>query len=125
MPKQILGITLMIIQNIFRRKVQNSTPQEPGMDYNANTGLRKKALGILRALNHPARRQILQVLHQYGRMGISEICKKLHLEDFAASQHLAILLATEFVTLDGNTKMYSVNYNKVKEANLVNKQLRN
>jgi DNA-binding transcriptional ArsR family regulator len=115
----------MIIQNIFRRKVQNSTPQEPSMDYNQDTGLRKKALSILRALNHPARRQILQVLHQYGRMSKIEICKKLHLEDFAASQHLAILLATEFVTLDGNTKMYSVNYNKVKEANLVNKQLRN
>ena len=100
-------------------------PQEPSRDYNPDTRLRKKAISILRALNHPTRRQILQVLHQYGRMSMCEICKKLHLEDFAASQHLAILQDTEFVTIEGNSKLYSVNYNQVKEAYLVNKQLRN
>jgi hypothetical protein len=29
------------------------------------------------------------------------------------------------VTIEGTSKTYSVNYNKVKEANLVNSQLRN
>jgi DNA-binding transcriptional ArsR family regulator len=125
MAKQVLRKTPMILQNIFRRKVQNSMPQEPNVDYNPDSCLRKKALSILRALNHPARRQILQVLHQYGRMSMIEICIKLQLEDFAASQHLAILQDTEFVTIEGTSKTYSVNYNKVKEANLVNKQLRN
>src|SRR5215213_2535308 len=125
MQKQVLRITPMFIQKIFRRKVQNSMPREPSRDYNPDTRLRKKAISILRALNHPTRRQILQVLHQYGRMSVSEICKKLHLEDFAASQHLAILQDTEFVTIEGNSKLYSVNYNQVKEAYLVNKQLRN
>ena len=99
--------------------------QEPGRNNTPDALLRKKALSILRALNHPARRQILQVLHQYGSMGIKEICIKLHLEDFAASQHLAILQETEFVTVEGNSKLYTVNYSQVKEAYQVNKLLRN
>jgi DNA-binding transcriptional ArsR family regulator len=113
----------MIVQNILQRKIRNDMAQEPGR-YNSDELLKKKALKILRALNHPARRQILQLLDQYGKMSKSEICIKLHLEDFAASQHLAILQDSEFVIIEENSKFYRVNYNQVIEANQVNKQLR-
>ena len=115
----------MMVQTILQRKVRNVMTQELSGDNTPEALLRKKALRILRALNHPARRQILQVLHQYGSMSINEICIKLHLEDFAASQHLAILQETEFVTVEENRKLYTVNYNQVKEAYQVNKLLRN
>jgi DNA-binding transcriptional ArsR family regulator len=94
------------------------------MEHTPEELLRKKAQTILRALNHPARRQILQLLDQYGKMTIDEICKRLQLENFSTSQHLAILKETQFVTLVDNGRLYTVNYDQVKEAHHINKQLR-
>ena len=50
----------------------------------------KKAALILRAINHKLRQQILKLVHQNGRMTVTEIYVKLRLEQSVASQHLAI-----------------------------------
>ena len=51
----------------------------------------KKALLILRALNHKLRQQILKLLDEKRKVTVTEIYIELRLEQSVTSQHLAIL----------------------------------
>lgn len=78
----------------------------------------KKAALILRAVNHPLRQQMLKLLHQHGKMTVTEIYKKLRLEQSVTSQHLAILRRAGFVDTDREGKFifYSVNHRRLKDV---------
>lgn len=78
----------------------------------------KKAALILRAVNHPLRQQVLKLLHQHKRMTVTEIYKKLRLEQSVASQHLAILRRAGFAVTEREGKFifYSVNYQRLKDV---------
>lgn len=77
----------------------------------------KKAGHLIRALNHSLRQQLLRLIHDNGRITVTQIYIKLRLEQSVASQHLAILRKAGFVLTerDGKFIFYTVNYNKVKE----------
>ncbi|MFN2456974.1 MAG: ArsR/SmtB family transcription factor [Chitinophagaceae bacterium] len=81
----------------------------------------KKAALILRAVNHKLRQIILKLIHQNGRMPVTEIYMKLRLEQSVASQHLAILRKAGFVTTarEGKFIYYSVDYNWLSEVHRV------
>ena len=87
----------------------------------------KKAALILRAVNHKLRQQVLRLIHQNGKMTVTEIYVKLRLEQSVASQHLAILRKAGFVhTLrDGKFIFYSVNNERLDEVHLFAQQLLN
>jgi len=78
----------------------------------------KKAALILRAVNHKLRQQIMKLIHQNGKMTVTEIYVKLRLEQSVASQHLAILRKAGFVTTvrDGKFIYYSVNYERLEQV---------
>ena len=78
----------------------------------------KKAALILRAVNHKLRQQMLRLLHQNGKMTVTEIYVKLRLEQSVASQHLAILRKAGFVNTvrDGKFIYYSVNYERLDQV---------
>ncbi len=57
------------------------------LDY---TELRKAVL-VLRAVNHKLRQRMLDLLEENQRMTVTDIYVKLRLEQSVASQHLAIL----------------------------------
>ncbi|MEI6407934.1 MAG: metalloregulator ArsR/SmtB family transcription factor [Bacteroidota bacterium] len=57
------------------------------LDY---TELRKAVL-VLRAVNHKLRQRIIDLLDENQRMTVTDIYVKLRLEQSVASQHLAIL----------------------------------
>lgn len=78
----------------------------------------KKVALILRAVNHSLRQQLLKLLHQHGKMTVTEIYKKLRLEQSVTSQHLAILRRAGFVNTDREGKFifYSVNYQRLKDV---------
>ena len=78
----------------------------------------KKAALILRAINHKLRQQILKLIHQNGRMTVTEIYVKLRLEQSVASQHLAILRKAGYVNTlrDGKFIFYSVNYSRLDQV---------
>lgn len=61
--------------------------QEILLDY---TELRKAVL-VLRAVNHKLRQRMLDLLEENQRMTVTDIYVKLRLEQSVASQHLAIL----------------------------------
>jgi DNA-binding transcriptional ArsR family regulator len=78
----------------------------------------KKAALILRAINHKLRQQILKLIHQQGKITVTEIYVKLRLEQSVASQHLAILRKAGFVITvrDGKFIHYSVNYDRLDQV---------
>ena len=86
--------------------------------------LKKSAL-ILRAVNHKLRQQIMKLIHQNGKMTVTEIYVKLRLEQSVASQHLAILRKAGFVITerDGKFIYYSVNYTRLSEIHRVAQEL--
>jgi DNA-binding transcriptional ArsR family regulator len=87
----------------------------------------KKAALVLRAVNHKLRQQMLRLIHQNGKMTVTEIYVKLRLEQSVASQHLAILRKAGFVdTLrDGKFIFYSVSKERLQEAHAFAQQLLN
>ena len=81
----------------------------------------KKAALILRAINHKLRQQILKLIHQHGKITVTEIYVKLRLEQSVASQHLAILRKAGYVLTvrDGKFIYYSVNYDRLDQVHSV------
>lgn len=51
----------------------------------------RKAVLVLRAVNHKLRQSIIDLLEENNRMTVTDIYIKLRLEQSVASQHLAIL----------------------------------
>lgn len=51
----------------------------------------RKAVLVLRAVNHKLRQRIIDLLEEHGKMTVTDIYIKLRLEQSVASQHLAIL----------------------------------
>ncbi len=51
----------------------------------------RKAVLVLRAINHKLRQSIIDLLEENKRMTVTDIYIKLRLEQSVASQHLAIL----------------------------------
>ena len=79
----------------------------------------KKAMLILRALNHKLRQQILKLIDEQGKITVTEIYVKLRLEQSVASQHLAILRKAGFVKTDRDGKFiyYTINTSRIEEMN--------
>jgi len=88
------------------------------IDYNQ---LRKAVL-VLRSVNHKLRQSIIQLLDEHKRLTVTEIYVKLRLEQSVASQHLAILRRSGVVNTerDGKFIYYSLNHDRIDEiSNLV------
>ena len=85
----------------------------------------KKALLVLRALNHPVRQQILRLLHQHGNLPVTTIYIKLRRGQSVASQQLGILRRAGFVLTErkGKQVFYQVNYDRLGEVQNLSKQL--
>ena len=78
-----------------------------GLDY----GDLRKAVLVLRAVNHDLRQAMINLLAEKGQMTVTDIYVKLRLEQSVASQHLAILRRAGVVNTqrDGKYIYYSIN----------------
>ncbi|MEL6123252.1 MAG: metalloregulator ArsR/SmtB family transcription factor [Bacteroidota bacterium] len=88
------------------------------LDY---TELRKAVL-VLRAVNHKLRQRIIDLLDSGESMTVTDIYIKLRLEQSVASQHLAILRRAGVVITERQGKFiyYSLNNERLEQiANLV------
>ena len=74
---------------------------------------------VIRALKHKLRQQILKLIHDKGRIAVTDIYVKLRLEQSVASQHLAILRKPGIVNTEreGKKIYYSVNYKRLADIN--------
>ena len=77
--------------------------------------IRKAAL-IYRAINHKLRQDMLKLIHKSGKITVTELYRKMSLEQSVASQHLAILRAAGFVSTERDRRFifYTVNYDNLK-----------
>lgn len=92
---------------------QSTQDQNHQIDYNE---LRKAVL-VLRALNHKLRQKILELIDHGTSLTVSEIYIKLRIEQSVASQHLAILRRAGVVKTERNGKFiyYSVDKQRIKQ----------
>jgi DNA-binding transcriptional ArsR family regulator len=77
----------------------------------------KRAVLTLRAVNHPLRKEMIQLIQEKGKVTVTELYIKLRIEQSVASQHLAILRKADVLTTerDGKFIYYSVNTKRVEE----------
>lgn len=75
----------------------------------------RKAVLVLRALNHKLRQRIIDLLEQQDSMTVTDIYIKLRLEQSVASQHLAILRRAGVVITSRNGKFiyYSLDQDRL------------
>ena len=92
---------------------KNGSKEQIKLDYN----VLRKAVMVLRSVNHKLRQSIIQLLEEHGRLTVTEIYVKLRLEQSVASQHLAILRRVGVVNTEREGKFiyYSVNRNRIAE----------
>ena len=64
----------------------------------------RKAVLVLRAVNHKLRQQIIDLLEEHERMTVTDLYIKLRLEQSVASQHLAILRRSGVVITERHGK---------------------
>ncbi len=93
--------------------IRQNTENPIKLDYN----LLRKAVLVLRAVNHKLRQSIIQLLEENKRLTVTEIYVKLRLEQSVASQHLAILRRAGVVITerDGKYIFYSLNHDRIAE----------
>ncbi len=79
----------------------------PDLDY----GDLRKAVLVLRAVNHDLRQQMIALLVEHKQLTVTDLYIKLRLEQSVASQHLAILRRAGVVNTarDGKFIYYSIN----------------
>ena len=75
----------------------------------------RKAVLVLRAVNHKLRQKIIDSLEENGTMTVTDIYIKLRLEQSVASQHLAILRRVGVVDTERQGKFiyYSLNNDRM------------
>lgn len=85
------------------------------LDYNE---LRKAVL-VLRAVNHQLRQEIIDLLDANGQMTVTDLYVKLRLEQSVASQHLAILRRAGVVITEREGKFiyYGLDKNRLAQIN--------
>ncbi len=78
----------------------------------------KKAAIVLRAIKHPMRQKMLQLLHKHQSLPVTDLYIKMRIEQSVASQQLAILRRSNFVVTkrEGKQIIYSINYERLSEV---------
>ncbi|MCB9034893.1 MAG: helix-turn-helix transcriptional regulator [Chitinophagales bacterium] len=85
----------------------------------------KKAVLVLRSVNHALRQEIIELIETNGKMTVTEIYVKLRVEQSVASQHLALLRRSGVLETerDGKNIYYSVNKDRISEINHILREL--
>ena len=85
----------------------------------------RKAVLVLRAVNHKLRQRIIDLLEENEFMTVTDIYIKLRLEQSVASQHLAILRRAGVVvtTRDGKFINYSLNNERIAQISSLVEEL--
>ena len=85
----------------------------------------RKAVLVLRAVNHKLRQRIIDLLEENKSMTVTDIYIKLRLEQSVASQHLAILRRAGVVNTDRQGKYiyYSLNKDRLEQISKLVEQL--
>jgi DNA-binding transcriptional ArsR family regulator len=79
----------------------------------------RKAVLVLRAVNHKLRQRVIDLLEENDSMTVTDIYIKLRLEQSVASQHLAILRRAGVVLTDRQGKFIFYSLDKERLAQIM------
>lgn len=87
----------------------------------------KKAATILRAINHPLRQRMMEIINTEEEVNVTKLYVELRLEQSVASQHLAILRKDKFVKTyrKGKYIYYEINHERMDRINELIKEINN
>ncbi|MCB0650600.1 MAG: helix-turn-helix transcriptional regulator [Saprospiraceae bacterium] len=87
----------------------------------------RKAVLVLRAINHKLRQRIIDLLEHNENMTVTDIYIKMRLEQSVASQHLAILRRAGVLKTERNGKFiyYSVDKDRMEQISKLIDELAN
>jgi DNA-binding transcriptional ArsR family regulator len=112
-------ISQLLIINIIMRDKKNETVtlKKGGKEILLDYADLRKAVLVLRAVNHQLRQRIIDLLEESEGITVTDIYIKLRLEQSVASQHLAILRRAGVVKTERNGKFiyYSLDKNRLKQ----------
>ena len=74
----------------------------------------RKAVLVLRAVNHKLRQQMIDLLEENEKMTVTDLYIKLRLEQSVASQHLAILRRAGVLTTERQGKFIYYSVDKIR-----------
>ena len=97
------------------KKNETVTLKQGGKDIQLDYADLRKAVLVLRAVNHKLRQRIIDLLEESDTMTVTDIYIKLRLEQSVASQHLAILRRAGVVITERQGKFiyYSLDRNRL------------
>ncbi len=77
----------------------------------------KKATLVMRSLDHPIRKKIMSELSESNTLNVTDLYKKLDMEQSVLSQHLAVLRRSGLVTQQRKGKFinYSINRKRIQK----------
>jgi len=80
---------------------------------------------VFRAIYHPLRLKIIQLIHKNGKVNVSALVKRLKIEQSLVSAQLAILREAGFVSAEreGQQINYSVNYKAIDKVRKLSPKL--
>jgi DNA-binding transcriptional ArsR family regulator len=78
----------------------------------------RKAVLVLRAINHKLRQRMIDLLEEHGQMTVTDIYIRLRLEQSVASQHLAILRRAGVVITERSGKFINYSLDKDRLAQI-------
>ena len=101
-----------------KQKNETVTLKKGGQDIQLDYSDLRKAVLVLRAVNHKLRQRIIDLLEENDSMTVTDIYIKLRLEQSVASQHLAILRRAGVVLTDRQGKFIYYSLDKERLAQI-------
>ncbi|MEN0003802.1 MAG: metalloregulator ArsR/SmtB family transcription factor [Bacteroidota bacterium] len=101
-----------------KQKNESVTLKKGNEDIQLDYAELRKAVLVLRAVNHKLRQRIIDLLEENGSMTVTDIYIKLRLEQSVASQHLAILRRAGVVITERQGKFINYSLDKDRLAHI-------
>lgn len=108
-----------------KQKGDNVVLKKGSADIQLDYAELRKAVLVLRAMNHKLRQRMIALLVENTKMTVTEIYVKLRLEQSVASQHLAILRRAGVVVTERQGKFiyYSLNSDRIEQISSLVEEL--
>ncbi|TXB63260.1 ArsR/SmtB family transcription factor [Phaeodactylibacter luteus] len=101
-----------------KQKNESVTLNQGDQDIKLDYAELRKAVLVLRAINHKLRQRIINLLEESDSMTVTDIYIKLRLEQSVASQHLAILRRAGVVDTERQGKFINYSLNRDRLAQI-------
>ncbi len=101
-----------------KQKNETVTLNQGDSDIKLDYAELRKAVLVLRAINHKLRQRIIALLEESESMTVTDIYIKLRLEQSVASQHLAILRRAGVVDTERQGKFINYSLNRDRLAQI-------